>query len=171
MSAAKWRRIGGFAVVVLQFVVAQVFAAEWGTSHGKWYHSCISWKSWKLHLSFAGDHCITACKFHNDGNLYYWCTTAFGKQPDKSRKWDYCTPSEFSANLNEMQQEPDDEAHVANSNENSATSRPNIGGHDGIMTALYHQTNCISKKMWLRREQEVQDSHIFFATRKSSKMG
>ena len=61
-----------------------------------------------------------------------------------SRKWDYCTPSEFSANLDETQQEPVVEAQVANGNENSAPSRPN---HGGQKTALYKQTDCKCKKI------------------------
>ena len=142
MSASKWRRIGGFAVVVLQFVVTRVLAAEWDTSHGKWYHSCSSRKSCKRHLSFAGDHCLTACKFHNDGNLYHWCTTAFGAEPDVSRKWDYCTPSEFSANPGETQTGSEDD--VNNEDDNGSPSRPNAGGQK---TALYKQTDCECKEI------------------------
>ena len=57
-----------------------------------------------------------------------------------SRKWDYCTPSEFRAKPDVTQQDPEDEGQV--DGENNAPSRPNFGGQ---MTALYNQTECISK--------------------------
>ena len=57
-----------------------------------------------------------------------------------SRKWDYCTPSEFTAIPDIAQQDLVDEGQV--DSEHNAPSRPNFGGQ---MTALYNQTECISK--------------------------
>lgn len=62
-----------------------------------------------------------------------------------SRKWDYCTPSEFTANPGGTQQDPEDEGQVDNGD--NAPSRPNFGG---LKTALYNQTDCKSKTMRLR---------------------
>ena len=39
MSAKEKKRIGGITLIVLQFVVGRVFAAEWETSNGKLHYS------------------------------------------------------------------------------------------------------------------------------------
>ena len=61
--------------------------------------------------------------------------------------WDYCTPSEFSADRAETQSDPEDEGLVINEDDNGSLSRPNAGGQK---TALYNQTDCDCKKMMIR---------------------
>ena len=94
-------------------------------------------------MKYAGDHCVTACTFHEDGNQYHWCTTALGKDPHKpGRRWDYCTPSQFTA-VPETQPESESEGAQVGDGDDSASSRPE---HGAELTALFHQTECTCKK-------------------------
>ena len=138
MSVKGRGRFGEITAIVLQLVVGHALAAEWSTSNGKLRHSFRDIHPNQSCLKYAGDHCIDVCTFHDDGNQYHWCTTAFGTDTQESRRWDYCTPSQFSA-VPETEPESESEGGQVGDGGN----RPGFGV---VLTALFNQTECTCKK-------------------------